>query len=84
MVKSNLVLIHFLLGEKLHDAFVSLGETDSVFPVECGQYKGPGLDAEVVHVICPNNTRGRFVKTELRGPTLNEVVVLCEIRVLIS
>lgn len=84
MVRSKLNLIHFLSGEKLHDVFVTLSETNTAFSLECGQFKGPGVDAEVVHVICPKNSRGRFVKTEVRGPTSHETVVLCEIRVFIS
>ncbi|XP_048750382.2 fucolectin-1-like [Ostrea edulis] len=71
-------------GDRLRNVFVTLGDTGTQFPVECGQFKGPGVDAEVVHIICPNNARGRFVKTEIKGQTPYEVVTLCEIRVLTS
>lgn len=72
------------LGNRLHDVFVSLGETNTDFPVDCGQYKGPGVNAEVVHIVCPNNARGRFVKTEIKGPSSTKYLTLCEIRILIS
>ncbi|XP_048762215.2 fucolectin-like [Ostrea edulis] len=71
-------------GNRLHDVFVSLGETNTDFPVDCGQYKGPGVNAEVVHIVCPNNARGRFVKTEIKGPSSTKYLTLCEIRILIS
>jgi hypothetical protein len=81
--KSDLV-IHFLLGYRLRDVFVSLDDTNTDFPVECGQFKGPGINAEVVHIVCHNNARGRYVKTEIKGPRSEKVLTLCEIRVLIS
>ena len=76
--------MHYISGNHLHDVLVSLGNTNTGFPVECGQFKGPGINAEVVHIVCQNNTRGRYVKTEIKGPTTNEVLLLCEIRILTS
>ncbi|XP_056017472.1 uncharacterized protein LOC130053867 [Ostrea edulis] len=70
------------VGYRLHDVFVSFGETNTDFPVDCGQYKGPGVNTEVVHIVCQKNARGRFVKTEIKGST--EFLTLCEISILTS
>jgi hypothetical protein len=74
----------FFTGELLPDSFVTLGETNTTSPVECGQFQGPGMTAEMVHVVCPANTRGRFVKIKTRGSGDIYAMNLGNIRVLIS
>lgn len=75
----------FFLGERLRDISVYLGDdyVNGPFPVTCGNFDGPGENAEVVHIVCDKPAHGRFVRIQMNNFQQDNFLTLCEVRVLV-
>ncbi|KAK3101065.1 hypothetical protein FSP39_000704 [Pinctada imbricata] len=67
-------------GERLRDLSVVVAGNDKKYDQTCGHFKGPAGDAPVIHLKCPKNTCGRYVKLQV-ATSPKTYLHVCEVEV---
>ena len=73
----------FIVGDRLHNVVISVGDTSTSFPTQCGTFAGPAINAQVVYIPCMSGTKGRYLRVQIIGHDglPDNVLTICELEI---